>query len=133
MSKYNFPEADYSQQVPYVGNEPDLHSKWSQHADRWYVWDRNTNNSPSVKTYTATQWQSDHQITAQEEYAMRYGLTPQSWTSNTSSTYYALYKLDTNIETNYAILVPGEIDDNEYNRGYGRPLPPGRTFGASQA
>ena len=131
---YPYPAADYSPPPlpgPFTDNEPSYHAKYSPHADRWVIWDINTNNPPNPKYYTPTQWQSDHGISAEEEYANRWGSVADMTNPITGRQF--AYEYDTNIETNPAILVPGEIDDDEYYRFYGRPLPEGRTFGASQA
>ena len=131
---YNYPAADYSQPpypAPFTNNDPYYVAKWSPHADRWIVWDANTNNPPNPSYYTGTTWQGHRGITAEEEYRERYGSRSDLTYSNSDTPY--LPPLDTNIETNPAIFVPGELDDDEYYRQYGRPLPPGRTFGASQA
>ena len=131
---FNGYPADYSQPplpAPFTDNEPYRIAKWSDHMDRWVSWDVNTNNAPNPKYYTGTQWQAKRGISPEQEYAERYGSIYPLTNALNGRSYN--YEYDTNIETNAALLVPGEIDDDEYYRQYGRPLPPGRTFGATQA
>lgn len=116
-----------------------LYTKWSDHADRWITWD--TANGKTVTTHSPTDFARNHGLSRKQEYYYRFGtgpLTDEEIVELYETPTYALntatgqikasYQkvLDTNIETNPALFVPGE--DGSADHLYGRPLPEGVTY-----
>ena len=114
-------------------------SKWSDHADRWITWD--TTDGKLVKIQRPTDFARAYGLTQKQELYLRFGTAPLSeeeiveqyetptYALNTATgKIEASYQevLDTNIETNPALFVPGERQSADHY--YGRPLPEGVTY-----
>ncbi len=127
------------------------YAKWSDHADRLYIWDTETgevqaflNESTWMRftgiTRDALKWakagyllldgsatqEGGPDLAALEQlYAPQYRINQD--TGKTEE--YYINKPDFSPLTNPAYLVPGEIEDEANGRLYGRPLPEGVTYG----
>ena len=113
-----------------------LYSKWSDHADRWIIWESETGE---VTHKTPVTYQADYGLSSKQEYYSRYGAgtyrtdeqliadyeTPEHLLNHDTGLVEPFYRMviDTNIETNPSLYYNGEAQDEAAGRYYGRPLP----------
>ena len=113
-----------------------LYSKWSDHADRWIIWDSETGE---VTQKTPVAYRADYGLSKTREYYSRYGAangrtdeqliadyeTPEYLLNHDTGAIEPYYRMvvDTNVETNPALYYNGEAQDVIAGRYYGRPLP----------
>ena len=98
------------------------YAKWSDHEDRWILWDVDTDNlsAPSNHTMlTGPQYQRRTGLSKEDEYNNRFGVPPGGLEDFVEQN----GPVDRNFLTNPALYYPGESSDVAAGKYYGRPVP----------